>query len=106
MEEEPEDVKYVPLVPFSNGVLLLNGDTLLSRLPLLRRGFVVQLVIVETLLVTNEGVEENTEDELNSEEPEVESEIQTALLPRGSDLQLLNLGRGGFGVLLRMVGVT
>lgn len=93
------------MVPFSNGVLLLNGDTLLSTFPLLRRGF-VQVVIVETLLVTKDGVDEKTEDEHSSDEPEFESEIHTALLPRGSDLQLLNLGLGGFGVLLRMVGVT
>lgn len=53
------------------------------------------LVAVEALLVTKVGAEENTEGQ-RSEETLLSG---TQVLLRGSERQLLNRGRGGFGVL-------
>lgn len=88
--------------PFSRGVLVLRGDTLAvtrwsllfsTTLPLL---IDVLLVVVTTLLVTRDGVEEKT-DAQRSAGTFVSDEIHVLL--RGSERQLLNRGRGGFGVL-------
>lgn len=94
---ETEDRYVEP--PFSRGVLVLRGDRLLVRWSLLVSAFplliVELLVVVTTLLVTKDGVEENTGGQ-RSEETLV-SGIHVLL--RGSERQLLKRGRGGFGVL-------
>lgn len=87
--------------PFSSGVLVLRGDTLAvtrwsllfsTAFPLL---IDVLLVVVTTLLVTRDGVDEKTDAQRSAET--LVSEIHVLL--RGSERQLLNRGRGGFGVL-------
>lgn len=82
-------------------MLVLRGDTLavtrwsllFSTLPLLILD--VLLVVVTTLLVTRDGVEEKTDGQRSADT--LVSEIHVLL--RGSERQLLNRGRGGFGVL-------
>lgn len=93
--------------PFSRGVLVLRGDRLLVRWSLLVSTFplliVALLVVVTTLLVTKDGVEENTGGQRS--EGTLVSGIHVLL--RGSERQLLKRGRGGFGVLpVNRVGLT
>lgn len=87
--------------PFSRGAPARKGGKLfltsatLSVLPL--DNSTPLLVAVATVVVTKDGVDENTEGH-RSPVTVLVSGIH-ALLLRGSDRQLLKRGRGGFGVL-------